>query len=188
MKRRTAVFAVIMLCCMLAAGCGRPAAGSAAPAAAPTAPPVSQNVPTEAETETEPPVTEQKNATAVTPAEEIVDDSGDYIDLTVVSEDAAFAELYAIAFDPDQFVGKTVKLSGEFTSVYDEFVNRTFYGCAILDSTACCRQGLDFDPAPEFVSAVQALSIGDAITVEGVFDTYVEKGVTFYRLMNAKLL
>ncbi len=186
MKRRTAAFAAIMLCCMLAAGCGRPAAGSAAPAPVPTAPPVSQSLPPE--TETQPPVTEQKNATAVTPAEELVDDSGDYIDLTVVTGDAAFAELYAIAFDPDQFVGKTVKLSGEFTSVYDEFVSRTFYGCAIMDSTACCRQGLDFDPAPEFVSAVQALRAGDAITVEGVFETYVEKGVTFHRLMNAKLL
>ena len=51
---------------------------------------------------------------------------------------------------PDNYIGKTVKMQGQFTiyQATDEngaFIpDKMFFACMIADATACCAQGLEF--------------------------------------------
>ena len=129
----------------------------------------------------------EKTPTAAPYVEERVDSTGSYIDFTAYSRSAVFTELGYLSFDPDYFVGKTLKLSGEFLVSEDDYLGVTFYGCVVKDATACCMQGVDFVPAPGFEKMVASLSNGDPLTVEGVFETYTLGGYRLYRVGNARV-
>ncbi len=125
--------------------------------------------------------------TMVSPVEETVDRSGSVIDLTGVGRQAAYDELSFIAVEPGRYLGKTLRLSGAFASVYDDYLGCTFYGCTVMDVTECCRQGLDFVPAPGSEALTASLAQEQPITVEGVYCETVINGVTVYRLENAQV-
>ncbi len=125
--------------------------------------------------------------TLIAPVEETVDPTADFIDLSAVSRSTAYAELSFLAYEPSLYVGKTIRLTGSFTSAYDEELGETFYGCEIADVTACCRQGLDFAAAPAYAALVAELSQGEKITVQGVFERYELQGITLYRLGGAQI-
>lgn len=206
-------FILIAVSCALlcAAGCARPAlreenAGSAYASSAAEQPEITAapetesallpDVPSAAELPetTAAPETESVSAqpdppseipTLIAPVEETVDPTADFIDLSVVSRNTAYAELSFLAYDPSLYVGKTIRMTGSFTSAYDDETGETFYGCEITDVTACCRQGLDFAAAPAYEALLAELSQGEKITVQGVFERYELQGLTLYRLSGA---
>ena len=87
---------------------------------------------------------------------------------------------YNILALPDDYLGKTVRVSGKF-QVY-EGEGRYYYVVIIPDATACCQQGMEFiladpDAYPE---------PGRDVTVTGVFDTYYEgESMRFCQLIDA---
>ncbi len=61
------------------------------------------------------------------------------------------------------------------------------HDCSISDAMACCQQGIEFAPTNAVVWPQDFPAPGARILVQGVFDTYEEKGQRFVHLRNAVL-
>lgn len=113
------------------------------------------------------------------------------IDLTALSGIMVYSEVNSMISFPDNYIGKTVKMQGQFTiyQVTDEsgaFIpDKMFFACMIADATACCAQGLEFALAGEPVYPDEYPELGAEITVVGTFEWYEEDGCRYYRLGNA---
>lgn len=113
------------------------------------------------------------------------------VDLTVLSGIMVYSEVNSMISFPDNYIGKTVKMRGQFTiyQATDEngaFIpDKRFFACMIADATACCAQGLEFALAGEPVYPDEYPELGAEITVVGTFEWYEEDGCRYYRLGNA---
>ena len=113
------------------------------------------------------------------------------IDLTALSGIMVYSEVNSMISFPDKYIGKTVKMQGQFTiyQATDEngaFIpDKMFFACMIADATACCAQGLEFAFAGRPVYPDEYPELGAEITVVGTFEWYEEDGCRYYRLGNA---
>ncbi|MCL1798368.1 MAG: hypothetical protein FWG23_01310 [Eggerthellaceae bacterium] len=162
------LFALIPLClmCALAAGCSDDnAATPAAPAA-------------EDGQEAGDPQGEQSDPQAAQDGPQ--GPAGDYIDLTKMSSTMVYAEVSNIMANPDDYIGKTVRMSGLYYVEAGAEPGKNYHYVVIEDAAACCRQGLEFiwngDHAyPKDYPKEQA-----RIEIVGVFGSYDELGQTYY--------
>lgn len=104
------------------------------------------------------------------------------VDLTKLSSTMVYSEVYNMMAYPDKYVGKTVRMKGQFALYENSKSGTRYFACIIADATACCSQGLEF--VPESNSAYPAL--GTEITVTGEFSTYEEDGNIYCHLIGAK--
>ena len=109
-----------------------------------------------------------------------------YIDLTTLSATMVYSEVFMMMREPEDFIGKTVKMKGLFNYYHDEDSDISYYSCIIQDALACCSQGIEFELSKD-QSPVE-LTVGDTICVEGVFDTYVEGKNIYATLRDAKII
>ena len=116
------------------------------------------------------------------------------VDLTALSSTMVYSEVYSMMSFPDNYIGKTVKMKGQF-AVYqatDEngaFIpDQIYFACVIADATACCSQGLEFVLAGEHTYPDDYPELGSEITVTGTFELYEEDGCLYCRLGNAVLM
>lgn len=113
------------------------------------------------------------------------------IDLTALSGIMVYSEVNSMISFPDNYIGKTVKMQGQFTiyQATDEsgaFIpDQIYFACVIADATACCSQGLEFALAGEHTYPDDYPELGAGITVVGTFEWYEEDGCRYYRLGNA---
>ncbi|MCD8097746.1 MAG: hypothetical protein LUE31_06900 [Lachnospiraceae bacterium] len=164
MMKKTVIFMTLLLLTGTLSACGSSDKESASASAAET------QEETEAESSDEEEVfqietesDEQENAAG----------SSDFdIDLTELSSAMVYAEVYNMMYTPDEYLGKSVRMSGTFT-VY-EGEDRNYYACIIEDATACCSQGIEFVLDGDFSYPDDYPDIDSTITVSGIFDTYYE--------------
>ena len=168
MKKCVSMLLIMCMFCLLAAGCskggGSPSSGNntnAKEGAAPAGGTAGEN--------SEP----SKKTT--------VDGAAD-VDLTVLSSTMVFAEVNNIVTKPAGYMGKTIKMSGAYTSEYWDETDKEYHYVIISDATGCCPQGLEFiwngkhsypGDYPEKLSNIEII---------GVFDSYDELGQTYYYL------
>jgi len=120
-------------------------------------------------------------------AEENTNDvsQGEYdVDLTVLSSTMVYSEVYNMMVYPENYLGKTVKMSGYFM-VY-EGEKRNYYACVIQDATACCSQGIEFILADNLIYPEDYPEPGTIITVSGIFDVYSEDNLEYCQLIEAE--
>lgn len=110
------------------------------------------------------------------------------IDLTTLSATVVYSEVYDMMMMPDEYIGKTIKMGGTYSSFYDEASDKYYFACIIMDATACCAQGIEFVLTDDYVYPDDYPQEDDPICVVGVFDSYVEDGYTYYTLRNAKFV
>ncbi len=126
--------------------------------------------------------TENPSSNTASTSEEV-----DY-DLTAMSSDMVYALVYQMLYDPDTYIGKTVRMSGQYYASYYSETNQYYHYCIIADATLCCSSGM------EFVQGESALVYPDdypenetEIIVVGTFGTYEELGVTYFCLLDASM-
>lgn len=107
------------------------------------------------------------------------------VDLTKLSSTMVYSEVYNMMIYPDQYVGKTIKMQGQYNEYYDEETDKTYYACVIADATACCQQGLEFEVVNE--NDVASLSNNDNIEVVGTFGIYNEGKLQYFHLTDASV-
>ncbi len=112
----------------------------------------------------------------------------DYIDLTEMSGTMVYSQVYNMVYYPERFTGTKVKMQGTFSDYLDLASGKRYFGCIIQDATACCAQGIEFNPTDDFTYPDDFPTDGDTVTVEGDFDTYIEEGAQYCTLRNAKIL
>ncbi len=107
------------------------------------------------------------------------------IDLTQLSASMVYSLVFNMIFFPEEYVGKTIRMEGEFFVYHNPVTNRDYYATVVEDALACCQQGLQFILAEgEFPGDYP--SIESEIVVTGVLETYVEDGAENIQLIQAE--
>ncbi|MCD7845811.1 MAG: hypothetical protein LUG57_08185 [Oscillospiraceae bacterium] len=107
------------------------------------------------------------------------------VDLTALSSTMVYAEVYNMMYTPDDYMGKTVRMTGTF-AVY-EGEGRNYYACIVADAAACCSQGIEFVLDGDYSYPEDYPALGSTITVSDVFDTYYEGEYMYVQLIDAAM-
>ncbi len=188
-----ALLAALLLCVLAACGGSRPATKGASGGTVT----VSQ-IMAEAEQQSQPPLppsrppenaagsaptAEAEPAAQEPPQEQVPAADGVDVDLTQMNATMVYAEVANIMYDPDHYIGKTIRMAGLTSSAEDPGNGVIYHAVIIQDATACCASGLEY-----------ALSDGqeypeDGVTavVTGEFELYEENGVFYCRLKDAAI-
>jgi len=104
------------------------------------------------------------------------------LDLTVLSSTMVYAEVNNMMANPDDYMGKTMRINGLYFAQYYEPTELFYHYVVIEDATACCAQGLEFVWNGGHVYPDDYPEIKDKVEVIGVFESYDELGKTYYFL------
>ena len=155
--------------------------------APPTAFPEQQTASEETVSEADPELEQTQPAEAL-PDYEPAQTSGELdVDLTTLSSTMVYSEVYNMMYEPDRYVGKRIKMDGQFAVYEDPNTGAVYTACIIMDATACCSQGLEFVLAGEKTYPDDYPELGSEITVTGVFQLYDENGTTYCHLVDAEM-
>ncbi len=192
MKR---LFCLLLAVCMMASlcACGKGSekgAGNDTPSSNEEASAPAEIIPTPDEQETQ-----DEQQTPEEPEQTQTSADGVDVDLTVLSSTMVYSEVYnMLYFYPEDYYGKNVKMTGQF-NVY-QWVDESgivadmpvAYACIISDATACCAEGVEFVLEGDYTYPDDYPELGTEITVIGEFQSYEENGVTWYHLVNARMV
>lgn len=109
------------------------------------------------------------------------------LDLSGFSTTMAYSELYNITAAPDEYLGQTIRLKGNFNVYHDEATDKYYYACIIADSAACCSAALEFVPEENLTYPNDFPELESEITVMGTLETYEENGTKYCHLVNAQM-
>lgn len=109
-------------------------------------------------------------------------DSKPDVDLTSLSSTMVYAEVYNMMNEPNRYMGKTVKVRGQYYANYFEDAKQYYHFIVVADATACCQQGLEFIWSGEHTYPDDYPEDGTLIEVTGVYGSYKELGETYYYL------
>lgn len=101
-----------------------------------------------------------------------------FIDLTTMSSTMAMTQVQNMGNFPDQFVGKTIKMSGVWTR---EKTTEPSYSCMYSDAAQCCVYGLSVTLADSEELPLE----GTNVTIEGQFELYKDGKTQKIRIKNA---
>ncbi|MCR5509708.1 MAG: hypothetical protein K6F54_01940 [Lachnospiraceae bacterium] len=107
------------------------------------------------------------------------------VDLTMLSSTMVYSQVYDMMAEPEKYIGQTIRMSGMYSSFYDETLDKHYFACIIQDATACCAQGIEFELTDDYSYPDDYPEEDDLITVTGVFDTYMEGESMYVTLRNA---
>lgn len=130
-------------------------------------------------------VTDTEESTEETTEETTVSASGVDYDLTVMGRDMVYATVSQMMIDPDTYIGKTFKVSGQFYSTWYEPTQKRYFCVLIMDSTSCCSQELEFvwdDGSHVYPDEYPA--DGTTVEVIGIYENYEEEGGFIYSHLN----
>lgn len=98
-------------------------------------------------------------------------------DLTMMGSDMVYATVYQMMINPNDYVGKTVRMDGNYYATWYEETKKYYHYCLIQDAMACCAQGMEFVWEDGKHAYPDEYPQEDAqVVVTGVFETYKEEG------------
>ncbi|MBQ9422640.1 MAG: hypothetical protein IJU32_03585 [Pyramidobacter sp.] len=121
--------------------------------------------------------------TLITPA------SAADIDLTKMSKTMLFAVVLDIRSRPEQYLGKSVRMSGKFAIIQgvdaqgQPHPDKIFYNCVIPGA----QSSLEFGVAGELYYPEDFPDLESTITVEGVYEKYEDNGKVYYRVGQSEI-
>lgn len=104
------------------------------------------------------------------------------VDLTAMSSTMVYGEVFNITQNPQDYLGKTIKASGQYLTSYYDVTDTTYHYVGIADAAACCQQGLEFIWSGDHAYPDDYPAENADIEVSGVFKSYDELGLTYYYL------
>lgn len=99
-------------------------------------------------------------------------------DLSRLSSTMAYAQLYTMLTEPEQFVGQTVKVQGQYYSSPAEDGVPQYHFVIVFDAAACCELGVEFlwtgnHPASDYPALMSI------VEMTGLFDICNDGGERF---------
>lgn len=113
------------------------------------------------------------------------EDKDGVVDLRNLNGNIIYAEIYNMMMYPDEYLGKTIKVKGQYYGEENPDDKKYYHFVFISDAQACCQQGLEFicDGALKVPDDYPNLEQG--IEISGVWSKYKDGENTFYRLKSA---
>lgn len=105
------------------------------------------------------------------------------VDLTQLSSIMVYSEVYNIMANPDEYLGKTIKMEGPYYSYYWDSTDKYYHYIVVEDAAACCNQGIEFiwdDNRHQYPSEYPADNT--PVEIVGIFGAYEEEGEVYYYL------
>ena len=109
------------------------------------------------------------------------------IDLTKLSKTMVYSEVYNMMVSPEDYVGKTVRMSGIYNDFVDGVTGIQYFYCVIQDATACCAQGIEFELTEDYRFPDDYPEENEEVCVTGTFDIYYEGQYQYVTLRGATL-
>ena len=138
---------------------------------------VSQKQPSEKKSESKPAASEPTQST-----------DGVDVDLTRLSSTMVYSEVYNMKNAPGDYIGKTIKMTGQFVYYENPDTKAQYFACIIGDAMACCSQGLEFILTGKHTYPDDYPELGSEITVSGTFELYGEGDNRYCRLVDAEMI
>ena len=107
------------------------------------------------------------------------------LDLSALSGTVVYSQVYNMVMQPDQYLGQTVRVRGNFSYFQDPVTMKEYFAVIIADAAACCAQGIEFVWRGEHRYPDDYPPLETEMTVTGEFGTYEENGFTYLQLRNA---
>jgi len=107
------------------------------------------------------------------------------IDLTVLNSQMVYAQVSDMMDNPDNYIGKTVRMKGTIAYVEDDGV--MYFACFIKDAQQCCQQGIEFVRSGDYVYPDDYPELNTPIMVEGTFTVYEDDGYLYASLYDATM-
>ena len=104
------------------------------------------------------------------------------LDLSELNDLLAYSQVVKILENPDDYLGKTIKVSGQYYASYYAQTDSYYHFVVIGDESACCLEGLEFKRSGDYAYPEDYPADGVRIDVIGVFERYTMLGNTYYRL------
>ena len=100
-------------------------------------------------------------------------------DLSEMNYNMLSAITFEMLVEPEKYINKTVKMSGQFYSeIYEE---KRYYTVVVWDATKCCPAGMDFIPPQGFNFPKDFPEEESTITVTGILHENPDDGnLLFY--------
>ena len=109
------------------------------------------------------------------------------LDLSLMSGTVAYAQVYQMVSEPENYVGKIIRMRGYFDVFEDQDTGIVYTSCIIPDAAACCAQGFEFIWAGDHAWPEAYPEPGTYLTVTGRFETYLEDNWMYIHLMDAQV-
>lgn len=122
--------------------------------------------------------------------ENMQNETGVDYDLTTMGSDMVYVTVYQFMVNPEDYIGKTVRMKGDYYASWYEPDAQYYHYCIIQDATACCAQGMEFVWGDGSHSYPDEYPEENAeIVVTGTFGTYYDEvdSYLYCRLQNATL-
>ena len=90
-----------------------------------------------------------------------------------MGSDMVYSSVYQLMYDTDEYIGKKIKIKGQYYSAYDETTGQYYHFVLIADAAACCSQGIEFvwgDGSHVYPDEYPADET--EVEVTGTFETY----------------
>ena len=110
------------------------------------------------------------------------------VDLTVLNSVMTYSQVFDMITNTEAYKGKVVKMDGMYVCNFPQEGEQFYCACIIMDATACCSQGIEFELDDTYAYPDDYPEYEDTITVIGTFDTYMDGGYEYCTLRNAQLL
>ena len=104
------------------------------------------------------------------------------VDLTELSGVMAYAQIVNILEKPDDYTGKTIKMTGQYRALYFDPTQLYYHFVVIGDEALCCQAWVEFVWSGEHTYPDGYPDEQEEIEVAGVFGSYEELGLTYYYL------
>lgn len=104
------------------------------------------------------------------------------VDLTTLSATMVYAEVYHMVMNPEDYMGKTVKVIGLYSPSFYDVTNLYYHYVLVQDATECCAQGLEFVWSGDHAYPNDFPQEGTPIEMTGVFGSYEELGEVYHYL------
>lgn len=108
------------------------------------------------------------------------------VDLNNLNANVVYAQVFQMMTEPDKFIGKRIRMSGQFNVYAAEEGNPSgvteYYAIIIADAQACCQQGIEFVwPGHTYPEGFPEVKSNASVT--GIFEVYEENGKKYCRLI-----
>ena len=108
------------------------------------------------------------------------------VDLNNLNANVVYAQVFQMMTEPDKFIGKRIRMSGQFNVYAAEEGNPSgvteYYAIIIADAQACCQQGIEF-VWPGHTYPERFPEVKSNASVTGIFEVYEENGKKYCRLI-----
>ena len=105
-------------------------------------------------------------------------------DLSNMNANIIFAEIFNLVLMPDEYIGRTFRMKGNFAVYVNETSGNKYFSIIIPDATQCCQQGIDIICLGDMKYPEDFPKIGSEIMVTGQFNSITtDEGLSFNYLV-----